>query len=99
MSEQLDALEMVRHVAIGFLKENKPINWEGHIEELKRGALLAEDGSYRIGRWSFDFGSLVLLRDADIATEVRRYGMLFRNSGGVYTVVDDFWERETFDFE
>ena len=99
-TERLAELEQVRQAAIGFLKRTRPEQWRTHVEELSRGKAMLLDQVFHIGRWTFDFGTGVLLRDADIAEEVRRYGMTLRHdkeSG--WLVEDDFWEREQWEFD
>jgi len=58
------------------------------------------DGLYRIGIWVFDFETLTLLREADIAPEVVNYGLVFQpDSIFKYQVVQDFWQHESYDFD
>ena len=99
MAGKIEQLEIIRTEAIRFLVKEKPTNWAVHVNELKRGGVMFIDGSYRIGRWVFDWTSLTMLREADIERDVRRYGLIFhKESDSVYRVIQDFWERERFDF-
>ncbi len=99
MTEKLKQLEFVRAEAIRFLAEEQTLNWHIHIKELKAGGAMFLDDTYRIGRWTFDFESLILLRDADIASEVRRYGLVFEKKGdSKFRIIRDLWERESYDF-
>jgi hypothetical protein len=98
MNDNVQALEQVRQATIAFLQDNQPVNWQMHVEELTRGKPMLTDGVYRIGRWTFDFATGTLLREADITPEVRRYGMSLVHDDTGWRVRADFWEREQWDF-
>ena len=91
-------LEKIKQSAISYLKTKKPLNWEIHLAEIERGAILELEQEQRIGRWmvTTEVDSVTLVRDADIAPEVRRFGMVFVKRDGTYTVASEFWERESF---
>ena len=91
-------LEKIKQSAISYLKTKKPLNWETHLAELERGAVLDLGQEQRIGRWivTTEDNSVTLVRDADIAPEVRRFGLVFVKRDGEYTVTSEFWERESF---
>ena len=92
-------LEEIKQAAIIYLKTNKPLKWEVHLAEIERGAVLDLSHEQRIGRWivTSERESVTLIRDADIAPEVRRFGMVFARKDGEYVVTSDFWERESFE--
>jgi hypothetical protein len=91
-------LEKIKQAAISYLKDKKPLNWEIHLAEIERGAPLDLEHEQRIGRWivTVEPDSVTLVRDADVAPEVRRFGMVFVKKNGDYVVTRDFWERESF---
>ncbi len=100
MNEVEENLVKIREVAIAYLEQEKPLNWSTHGTELRRGAILNLEGTHRIGRWIFDSETLTLLREADLASEVRSYGLIFeQRDGGNFTVLRDFWESESFDID
>lgn len=92
-------LEKIKQTAITYLKTKKPLKWEVHLAEIERGAVLDLGNEQRIGRWivTTERDSVTLIRDADVAPEVRRYGMVFAKRDGEYVVTSDFWERESFE--
>lgn len=99
MADRLEQLEQVKQAAIGFLEQEQPMNWAVHRDELQRGAVMFVAGAYRIGRWTFDFQTMNLLREADVAPEVRRYGMKLEPADDQgFRVTGDFWEQERWDF-
>ncbi len=91
-------LEKIKRSAISYLQTKKPMNWEIHLAEIERGAILDLDEEQRIGRWiiTAQDNTVQMVRDADVAPEVRRFGMVFANKDGEYVVTSDFWERESF---
>lgn len=96
---RLDELELIRIEAIRFLEQERPFKWAVHVDELKRDAIMLVDGLYRIGIWVFDFETLTLLREPDIAPEVVIYGLVFqRDPISGYRVVQDLWGHESYDF-
>lgn len=100
MTEQLTELEQVKQAAISYLESTKPEHWQSYAKELSQGKAMLLDQVFHIGRWTFDFETGVLLGDADIAEDVRRYGMTLRHdeeSG--WLVEGDFWEREQWEFD
>lgn len=91
-------LEKIKQSAISYLKTKKPLNWEIHLAEIERGAILDLGQEQRIGRWvvTTKDDSVLLVRDADITQEVRRFGLVFTKTGNEYVVTNEFWERESF---
>lgn len=91
-------LEKIKQTAIVYLETKKPLNWEIHLAELRRGAVFDFEHEQRIGRWMVESGadSVTLIRDADVAPEVRRFGLVLVKKADGYEVVSEFWERESF---
>ena len=91
-------LEKIKQSAISYLKTKKSLNWEIHLAEIERGAVLDLGQEQRIGRWivTTEGDSVTLVRDADVAPEVRRFGLVFVKRDGEYEVTSEFWERESF---
>lgn len=97
MDPVINDLVKIKEVAIEYLTRKKPLNWKIHVEELQRGAVMKIEGTYRIGIWIYDRATMTLIRDAEMADEVRRYGMIFkRDDEHGFVVVKDFWESESF---
>ncbi len=82
---------------IVYLETKKPLKWEIHVAEIKRGEIFDSEHEQRIGRWKIEQenDSVILIRDADIAPDVRRFGMVLSNKYGKYQVISEFWERES----
>lgn len=93
-----DELEDIRRAAVAYLEAKKPLKWEIHASEIGLGGILLLGGEQRIGRWKIERqpDSVTLIREADIAPEVRRFGLTLSNTSGRYQVTADFWERESF---
>lgn len=91
-------LEEIKQAVIVYLEAKKPLKWEIHLAEIKRGAIFDFEHEQRIGRWKIEQGndSVTLIRDADIAPNVRRFGMILSNKYGKYQVISEFWEQESF---
>ena len=95
-----EILAKIKVSAITYLEKEKPLNWEVHVEELHRGAIMNLHGIDRIGRWVFNKEAMTLQREADLAPEVRSYGMIFKqNDNNTLQVIRDFWETESFDMD
>lgn len=91
-------LEEIKQAAIVYLETKKPLKWEIHLAEIKCGAIFDFEYEQRIGRWKIEQGndSVTLIRDADIAPNVRRFGMILSKKYGKYQVFSEFWEQESF---
>lgn len=92
-------LAALQRVVLAHLQDKRPLNWEMHAAELQRGAPMTLGNEQRIGRWLVsvaDDHKVLVLRDADVAPDVRRYGLEMRRGDGGFSVTADFWEREQF---
>ncbi len=99
-------LEQIRNAALAYLEQtDKPDLNEfkaAFIAELKRGAIIKDEDTIRIGLWLFEDrnGQPCLIREPNhIAPVVHAFGLkLLKRSEG-WSVVDDFDETQRFKIE